>query len=193
MRRTPWLICCAVIGYVSAGRRPTYPQATPTEMAPPFTPANGLYAQRKWSYRDTFSLRLVPDKQSRWDLNNGLWIVHLNMPSFAQSHAVPDPVSSVEHIYFEECWKPNSFGSHWLALFFVQSTKTVWFPTFFKISSFMFTRRRKVIQGWNAVRMSKAWQILNFEWTIPFSRLEETETNKLSFVFSVILHNLQYK
>ncbi len=34
-------------------------------------------------------------------------------------------------------------------------TKTFWLPKFFKISSFMFHRRKKVKQVWNDMRMSK--------------------------------------
>jgi len=38
-------------------------------------------------------------------------------------------------------------GSQWLQL-------TVWLSTFFKISSFVFSRRKKCIQVWNNLRVS---------------------------------------
>jgi len=33
-------------------------------------------------------------------------------------------------------------------------TSTVWLPTFFKTSSFVFSRRKKFIQFWNNLRVS---------------------------------------
>lgn len=187
MRRTPWLICCAVIGYVSAGRRPTYPKATPTEMAPPFTTANGLYAQRKWPYRDTFSLGLVPDKQSRWDF--GLkGIVHPKMTFLVIICSVPDPdpVSSVEHkrryvanqtalvpidfhCFVFLCSQPKQFG-------FQHSLK-------YLLCSPEEGKSYRVGMTWGWANHD---EILNFEWTIPLSRLEETETAKLRLFFSDI-------
>jgi len=38
-------------------------------------------------------------------------------------------------------------GSQWGPL-------TAWFPTFFKISSFVFSRRKTLVQVWNNLRMS---------------------------------------
>jgi len=40
------------------------------------------------------------------------------------------------------------YGSQW-------GPSTVWLPTFFKISSFVFSRRKKFIQVWNNLRVSK--------------------------------------
>jgi len=43
----------------------------------------------------------------------------------------------------------------------------VFTPTFFKISSFVFNRRKKLIQFWNNMRASQWWQFSVFWWTIP--------------------------
>jgi len=37
----------------------------------------------------------------------------------------------------------------------INKTKTVWLPIFFKIYSFVFNRRTKLIQVWNNVRVNK--------------------------------------
>ncbi len=41
--------------------------------------------------------------------------------------------------------------------------------TFFQISSFVFHRRKKGMQIWNDMRVSKWWQNFNFRWTIPLT------------------------
>ncbi len=67
---------------------------------------------------------------------------------------------------FEEpnsCWSPlteKCNGSQW-------GPSTFWLPAFFKISSFIFNIRKKLIQVWNDMRVSKWWQNLIFAWTIP--------------------------
>ncbi len=38
----------------------------------------------------------------------------------------------------------------------------VWLHTFFKMSSFMYNRRKKLIQVWNSLIVSKWWQKYNF-------------------------------
>ncbi len=53
------------------------------------------------------------------------------------------PLRNIKEDILEECWEPNSFGSYWVSL------NSVWLPTSFKISSFMFRRRKKCIQVWN--------------------------------------------
>ncbi len=45
-----------------------------------------------------------------------------------------------------------------------------WSPAFFKISYFVFHRRRKCIQVWNNMRANKGWQNLNFSVNYPFLR-----------------------
>ncbi len=71
-------------------------------------------------------------------------------------------LSSAEHkLYFEEGGKPNSCwcSETYIVLFsFYQSQcepATVWLPTFFKISSFVFSTRNKLIQVWDKMRVSK--------------------------------------
>ncbi len=39
----------------------------------------------------------------------------------------------------------------------------------FQISSFVFHRRKKGMQIWNDMRVSKWWQNFNFRWTIPLN------------------------
>jgi len=49
---------------------------------------------------------------------------------------------------------------HWLSIFFFSyygsqwGPSTVWLPIFFKISSFVFSRRKKFIQVWNNLTVS---------------------------------------
>ena len=52
--------------------------------------------------------------------------------------------------------KKMYYGSQWLQL-------TVWLLTFFKISIFLCSRRKKFIQFWNNLRVSKWWQNFHFE------------------------------
>jgi len=53
------------------------------------------------------------------------------------------------------------YGSQWV-------WSTVWLPTFFKISSFVFNRRKKLIQVWNNSRVSKWCHNLHvFGWSVP--------------------------
>ncbi len=72
--------------------------------------------------------------------------------------------------------KPNSFGFYWLPLYGKQiqwksmGNKPVWLSTFFKISAFVFHKRKWVIWVWNIKRLSK-WAILsNFHFWVnnPF-------------------------
>ncbi len=53
------------------------------------------------------------------------------------------------------------YGSQWCP-------KTAWLQTFFKISSFVFSRTKKFIQVWNYLRMSKWWQNFHFWVNYPF-------------------------
>ncbi len=63
-------------------------------------------------------------------------------------------------MYFEECCYPNGFRCHWFPSYGQKykslGPKTVWLPTFFKISSFVFHRRKIHTWGW-----------VIFRWTIP--------------------------
>ncbi len=53
------------------------------------------------------------------------------------------------------------YGSQWCP-------KTAWLQTFFKITSFVFSRTKKFIQVWNYLRVSKWWQNFNFWVNYPF-------------------------
>ncbi len=54
-----------------------------------------------------------------------------------------------------------NYGSQWLL-------STFWLPTFFKISSFVFNWRKKLIQVWLNSRVSKWWQKYHFWVNYPF-------------------------
>lgn len=62
-------------------------------------------------------------------------------------------------------------GSHWLPWYGKKYYVTLWLLTFFKRSSFVFRRRKKLVQVWNNLRMSKWWQNLIFGWTVPLIRI----------------------
>ncbi len=49
-----------------------------------------------------------------------------------------------------------------IEFYYYGSQSTLWNPTFFKISSFVFNWRKKRIKLWNNMRASKLWQILVF-------------------------------
>lgn len=82
------------------------------------------------------------------------------LSSFTHPYIVPRLYgwpSSVEHKrqYFEKCFSVFFFKSiQWKSI----GTKTAWFQTFFKISYFVFHRRKKCIPGWPNMRVSKWWQ-----------------------------------
>ncbi len=54
------------------------------------------------------------------------------------------------------------YGSHWCP-------RTALFPSFFKISSFVFSRTNTFIQVWIYLRMSKWWQDFHFWVHCPFN------------------------
>ncbi len=60
--------------------------------------------------------------------------------------------------------KKNYYGSQWCP-------RTALFPTFFRISSFVFSRTKKFIKVWNYLRMSKWWQNFHFWVNYPFKSL----------------------
>ncbi len=72
--------------------------------------------------------------------------------------------------YSEEC----VLGHYWLPYYFFSyygsqwCPKTAWLQTFFKISSFVFGRTKKIIQVWNYLRESKWWQNFHFWVNYPF-------------------------
>ncbi len=105
-------------------------------------------------------------------------IVFYIIPSFTHSSLVLNLngiVSSAEHkCYFREGGKPNCFWSSvtYIVFFsFYQSQcgpATVWFSTFFKIPYFVFSTRKKGIQVWDNMWVSK-YNDRNtiVGWTIP--------------------------
>jgi len=60
---------------------------------------------------------------------------------------------SMENKYYGSQWWPTN----------------VWFQTFFKISSFVFSRRKKCIMVWNNLSVSKWWQNFHFWMKYPFN------------------------
>ncbi len=101
------------------------------------------------------------------------------------THPQVDPnlyecVCSAEHKgrYSEECGKLSSSGAPLTStvLFFSYygsqwCPKTAWLQTFFKISSFVFSRTNTFIQVWIYLRMSKWWQNFHFWVNYPFKSL----------------------
>jgi len=73
----------------------------------------------------------------------------------------------------------NVHQSKQLFLFFVEKKyygnqwcpSTVWFQSFFKIYSFVFSRRKKLIQVCNNLRVSKWWQNFNFWVEYPMPKI----------------------
>jgi len=63
--------------------------------------------------------------------------------------------SIVEKKYYGNQWCPS----------------TVWFQSFFKIYSFVFSRRKKLIQVCNNLRVSKWWQNFNFWVEYPMPKI----------------------
>ncbi len=65
-------------------------------------------------------------------------------------------------------------GHHWLhsrkKIYTMQVVcpRTALFPTFFRISSFVFSRTKTFIQVWNYLRVSKWWQNFHFWVNYPF-------------------------
>ncbi len=58
--------------------------------------------------------------------------------------------------------KPKYYGSQWCP-------RTALFPSFFRISSFVFSRTNTFIQVWNYLRVSKWWQNFHFWVNYPFN------------------------
>ncbi len=58
--------------------------------------------------------------------------------------------------------KKKYYGSQWCP-------RTALFPTFFRISSFVFSRTKTFIQVWNYLRVSKWWQNFHFWVNYPFN------------------------
>ncbi len=106
-------------------------------------------------------------------------IVHPKMKilSFTHPQVVPnlyECVCSAEHKgrYSEECGKQSSSGSYYFFFSYYGSQwcpKTAWLQTFFKISSFVFSRTKTFIQVWNYLRVSKWWQNFHFWVNYPFN------------------------
>ncbi len=96
-------------------------------------------------------------------------IVHPKMKilsSFTHPQVVPNLyefLCSAEHKgrYSEECGKQSSSGAPFTSIVFFfllwksMVPQTAWLQTFFKISSFVFSRTKKCIQVWNYLRVSK--------------------------------------
>ncbi len=71
-------------------------------------------------------------------------------------------------------------------------SRTALFPTFFRISSFVFSRTNTFIQVWNYLRMSKWWQNFHFWVYCPFK--SPSKYNQVSTIYIIYqgCHNSQY-
>ncbi len=102
------------------------------------------------------------------------------LSSFTHPQVVPnlyEVLCSAEHKgrYSEEWGKQSSSGAPLTSIVFFSyygsqwCPKTAWLQTFFKISSFVFSRTKKFIQVWNYLRVSKWWQNFHFWVNYPFN------------------------
>ncbi len=101
------------------------------------------------------------------------------LSSFTHPQVVPnlyECVCSAEHKgrYSEECGKQSSSGAPLTSMVFFSyygsqwCPRTAWLQTFFKISSFVFSRTNTFIQVWIYLRVSKWWQNFHFWVYCPF-------------------------
>ncbi len=98
---------------------------------------------------------------------------------------------SVEHKgrYFEEGVYPGCFGAPLTSILgkikYYGSQwcpRTALFPTFFRISSFVFSRTKTFTQVWNYMRVSQWWQNLHFWVNYPF----KLNKNYSKYIYSKI-------
>ncbi len=107
-------------------------------------------------------------------------LIHVYLYSFDRSLKIlsshmPRFVDYVQCLHGQTTFQPlpsaniKTKGSFWLLEYRKKENKKntmevngyrqlFWRPTFFKISSFVFSRRKKLIQVWNKLRVSKWWQ-----------------------------------
>ncbi len=86
-------------------------------------------------------------------------------------------------IYFHSIFF-SYYGSQWCP-------KTAWLQTFFKISSFVFSRTKKCIQVWNYLRVSKWWQNFHFWVNYPVKSFKWAITVKLLINVNKFIYCLQ--
>ncbi len=105
---------------------------------------------------------------------NGIVYTKMNILSpFIHPQVVPklyECVCSAEHKgrYSEECGKRSITGAPFTSIVFFSyygsqwCPKTAWSQSFFKISSFVFSRTKTFIQLWNYLRVNTWWQNFHF-------------------------------
>ncbi len=77
----------------------------------------------------------------------------------------------------EQFWGTIDFHSIFISYYGSQwCPKTVWLQTFFKISSFVFGRTKKLIQVWNYMKASKWWQNFHFWVNYRFKGVESARS-----------------
>jgi len=73
---------------------------------------------------------------------------------------------------------------------------TLWLPTFFKLSSFVFNRRKKFIRFWNNLKVSKLWQNFHVWVNYPFkakTKLNHDRKNTANQIKTTKEQNYQWK
>ncbi len=108
-------------------------------------------------------------------------IVHPKMKilsSFTQPQIVPTCMNVFVLLNTRQIfWRKFVTRLFWGTIDFHRGKKILWksmvpqncsFPTFFKISSFVFSRTKTFIQVWNYLRVSKWWQNFHFWVNYPF-------------------------
>ncbi len=123
------------------------------------------------------------------------------LSSFTLPQVVPnlyECVCSAEHKgrYSEEWGKQSSSGAPLTSIVFFSyygsqwCPKTAWLQTFFRISSFVFSRTKTFIQVWNYLRESKWWQNVHFWVNYPFKSKMSVRFITLMLDDSIyLLHN----
>ncbi len=111
--------------------------------------------------------------------------------SFTHPQVVPNLyefLCSAEHKgrYFEESLLPGCFGAPLTSIVGKEKyygsqwcSRTALFPTFFRISSFVFSRTKTFIQVWNYLRVSKWWQNFHFWVNYPFKEAAQIEVQSM--------------
>ncbi len=127
-------------------------------------------------------------------------IVHPKMKivsSFTHPQVVPnlyECLCSAEHKgrYSEECGKQSSHGATLTSCFSYYGSqwcpKTAWLQTFFRISSFVFSRANTFIQVWNYLRVSKWWHNFHFWVNYPF----KSEYDSVGYITLLIIRKLLF-
>ncbi len=77
----------------------------------------------------------------------------------------------LKNVKTEQFWGTIDFHSIYFSMSSQWCINTAWLQTFFRISSFVFSRTKTFIQVWNYLRVSKWWYNFYFWVNYPFNSL----------------------